>query len=147
MQATAAVDKDTLVNGLNEDLAHEYQAVIMYTSYAAMASGIHRPILKSFFEAEIPEELQHASFLAQKITALGGTPTTSPTELKLVNDARAMLEQIRDAEAETIERYVERRAQAEELGDFGLVNDLEDIISDETRHKEETEKLLGGLQH
>ncbi|MEX1055191.1 MAG: ferritin-like domain-containing protein [Rhodothermales bacterium] len=145
MQVEAKVDKETLVRGLNEDLAHEYQAVIMYTTYAAMASGIHRPILKEFFEAEIPEELQHAQFLAQKITALGGTPTTEPAPLDLVTNTREMLKQIRDAEAETIERYAERRAQAEEYLDLGLVNDIEDIISDETRHKEETEKLLRGL--
>lgn len=146
MQVEAKVDKETLVRGLNEDLAHEYQAVIMYTTYAAMASGIHRPILKEFFEAEIPEELQHAQFLAQKITALGGTPTTKPAPLDLVTNTREMLKQIRDAEAETIERYAERRAQAEEYLDLGLVNDIEDIISDETRHKEETEKLLRGLE-
>jgi bacterioferritin len=146
MQVEAKVDKETLVRGLNVDLAHEYQAVIMYTTYAAMASGIHRPILKEFFEAEIPEELQHAQFLAQKITALGGTPTTQPAPLNLVFSSREMLRQIRDAEAETIVRYVERRAQAEEYLDLGLVNDIEDIISDETRHKEETEKLLRGLE-
>lgn len=38
-----------------------------------------------------------------------------------------------------------RRQQAEQLGDFGLVNDLEDIISDETKHKEAIEMILRGL--
>ncbi|MEP0547699.1 MAG: ferritin-like domain-containing protein, partial [Rhodothermales bacterium] len=50
-------DRQTLIDGLNDDLAHEYQAVLMYTSYAALVSGIHRPMLKGFFEMEIPEEL------------------------------------------------------------------------------------------
>ena len=39
-------------------------------------------------------------------------------------------------------RYVERRAQAEAFGDYALVAELEDILADETRHCEETEKLL-----
>lgn len=137
-------DRDTgaLVDGLNTDLAHEYQAVLMYTSYAAMASGIHRPLLKTFFEGEVGEELGHAQFLAQKITALGGTPTTKPAELTLATGTHNMLEHVFEAESETIKRYVERRREAEKFGDYGLATDLDDIISDETRHKEETEKLL-----
>lgn len=139
------ITKDELIDDLNTDLAHEYQAVLMYTSYAAMASGIHRPILKTFFEDEIPEELNHAQFLADKITALGGTPTTEPAPLTLKSESRAMLEQVMQAESETIERYVARRRAAEAYGDYGLAAELDDIIRDETRHKEETEKLLRRL--
>ncbi|SHK71853.1 ferritin-like domain-containing protein [Rhodothermus profundi] len=139
------VTREQLIKGLNEDLAHEYQAIVMYATYAAMASGIHRPFLKEFFEREIPEELRHAQFLANKITALGGLPTTKPAPVKLADSNRAMLEAVLKAEEETIARYVQRRKQAEALGDYGLVNDLEEIISDETRHKEETEKLLRGI--
>ena len=139
------IDKQTLIDGLNEDLAHEYEAVIMYNSYAAMVSGIHRRTLKEFFEIELPDELQHAQFLANKITALGGTPTTTPAELELPEGAHAMLEQVLKAETETIERYVTRRRQAEAYGDYGLAADLDGIISDETTHKEETDKLLRDL--
>lgn len=145
MEVASKVDKQTLIDGLNDDLAHEYQAVIMYNTYTAMASGIHRPILTGFFEKEIEEELRHALFLANKITALGGNPTTEPAPLDVVTGSRAMLEQVQKAEAETIRRYVERRNQAEEFGDFGLANDIDDIISDETEHKEETAKLLTDL--
>lgn len=140
-----SISKEDLVAGLNSDLAHEYQAVVMYNTYAAMASGIHRPLLKSFFETEIPEELQHAQFLADKITALGGEPVTAPVKLELKRSTREMLEQVLQAETDTIKRYVERRQQAEAYGDYGLAADLDEIISDETSHKEETEKLLRGL--
>ena len=142
MAEQESVSKESLVEGLNTDLAHEYQAVLMYTSYAAMASGIHRPLLKGFFEEEVGEELTHAQFLAEKVTALGGTPTTSPASVTLSSDTREMLEHVLEAETSTIKRYVERRHQAESYGDFGLASDLDAIISDETRHKEETEKLL-----
>lgn len=146
METTTAMTKDDLIEGLNQDLAHEYQAVLMYTTYAAMSSGIHRPILKTFFEDEIPEELAHAQFLADKITALGGTPTTEPAQISLSNENQAMLEHVLTAETETIERYVERRRAAEDFGDYGLAAELDDIIRDETRHKEETEKLLRTLE-
>jgi bacterioferritin len=139
-------DTQALVDGLNEDLANEYQAIIMYNSYAAMVSGIHRPMLKQFFEAEIPEETRHASFLADKITALGGTPVTRAAEFKPATTNREMLQQVLEAEASTIKRYVSRRKQAEAFEDYGLAADLDTIISDETKHKEETEKLLRHLR-
>lgn len=136
------MDKQSLIDKLNDDLAYEYQAVLMYNTYAAMASGIHRPILRDFFQSEVPDELAHAQFLANKITSLGGTPTTEPTDFDLARDVHAMLEQIVQAESDTIERYGERHEQAEAFGDRGLAAELDDIIRDETNHKEETEKLL-----
>lgn len=135
----------TLIDGLNEDLAHEYQAILMYNSYAAMVYGMHRPTLKQFFENELPEELTHAQLLADKITALGGTPTTEPTPLDLATEPKAMLKQVLKAETETIERYAKRRRQAEDADEYGLAIELDDIIRDETEHKEETEKLLRDL--
>jgi bacterioferritin len=138
------MDKETLIRGLNLDLSHEYQAVIMYTTYGSRVSGIHRRELRAFFEAEIPDELQHAQFLADKIAALDGQPITKPQDVHQTDDPKKMLENVLKAESETITRYVERRKQAEEYGDYGLVNELEDIISDETNHKEETEKILRG---
>ncbi len=140
-----SISKEQLVEGLNSDLAHEYQAILMYNTYAAMASGIHRPLLKTFFEGEVLEELEHAQFLADKVTALGGEPTTVPEKLELKRSTREMLEQVLEAESQTIRRYVERRKQAEDYGDYGLAAQLDEIISDETTHKEETEKLLRGL--
>jgi bacterioferritin len=136
------MDKQTLIEKLNEDLAHEYQAMLMYNTYAAMVSGIHRPILRDFFQDEVPDELGHAQFLANKITSLGGTPTTKPADFELSHEPRAMLEQIVQAERDTIARYGERLDQVEEFGDRGLAAELDDIIRDETTHKEETEKLL-----
>ncbi len=139
------MDKETLTSRLNEDLAHEYQAILMYNTYAAMASGIHRPILRDFFQGEITEELTHAQFLADKITALDGTPTTEPANFELARDVRAMLEQVAQAGTDTIQRYGQRRKEAEDYGDLGLAAELDDIIRDETTHKEETEKLLRNI--
>jgi bacterioferritin len=138
------MEKEKLIQGLNEDLAHEYQAIIQYTTYAALVSGIHRQELKELFLAEIQDELRHAQLLSDKIAALGGKPTTVPTPVPEAEDARAMLEAILKAEAETVARYVKRMKEAEAFGDYGLANDLQEIVSEETRHKEETEKLLRG---
>jgi len=140
----AEVTKEQLIEGLNTDLAHEYQAIMMYITYAATVSGIHREELKEYFLKEVPEELRHAQFLADKIAALGGTPTTQPNPVPIVSDPKEMLRNVLQAETETIQRYVERMKQAEAYGDYGLANDLHEIISEETRHKEDTEMILRG---
>lgn len=138
-----ATEKE-LIERLDEALRYEYQAVQMYNTYAATVSGIHRGELKEFFLAEIQDELAHAELLANKIAALGAKPTTEAAEVPVPDDERKMLENVRQAETEAIERYTELMELAEDVGELGLANDLHDIISDETNHKEETEKLLRG---
>lgn len=134
----------SLIEGLQDALRYEYQSVIMYNTYAATVAGIHRGELKEFFQAELPDELGHAKYLANKISALGGTPTTEAITVPTTDNAREMLENVREAEADAVDRYAALMSAAEEAGELGLANDLHDIISDETNHKEETEKLLQG---
>jgi bacterioferritin len=133
---------DDLIRGLNEDLRGEFQAVIMYRLYASMVQGPYRQELRSFFSSEIPEELAHAQILADKISALGGTPAAEPAPVKVVAEAKQMLEAALAAETETIQRYLERRRQAEEAGEFGLAVQFDDIIADETNHRDELRQML-----
>ena len=137
-------DRQKLIEGLNEDLAHEYNAIISYLLFAKMVHGHARLELSPFFEAEIADEMAHAQFLAQKIVALGGTPTGTPAPVTLPKDNRGMLEAALKSEKETIERYTKRIAEAEAAGELGLKVDLEELVSDETGHKEELERILLG---
>ncbi|MEX2529074.1 MAG: ferritin-like domain-containing protein [Gemmatimonadota bacterium] len=137
-----SVTKEDILKGLNHDLAAEFQAVITYRLFASLATGPYRQEVRDFFEAEIPDELEHAAFLADKIVALGGTPSTEPLPVKITRDNREMFEIALEAETETIERYEKRVAQAGELGLTALKVRLEDLIVDETGHKEEIERRL-----
>jgi bacterioferritin len=136
--------KKQLVAALNEDLAGEYQAILMYVTYAATVTGPHRPVLKPFFAAEIPEELAHAQFLAEKVASLGGAPTTAPRPVPATDDPRQMLVNVLQAEEKAIADYKQRAEQAAAFGDKGLATHLETIVEDETGHYEETEKILRG---
>ncbi|HUG15623.1 MAG TPA: ferritin-like domain-containing protein [Thermomicrobiales bacterium] len=135
-----------LIDGLNRDLAAELGAVIQYTTYAAVVTGAHRPALVGFFQGEIVDELRHAQFLANKIAALGGTPTTTPEKITIGKSNRELLEAVLEAETRAIKGYGERVDQAEAIGDIGLKVQLEDQIRDETEHREETLKLLRDTQ-
>ena len=133
---------DELIRGLNEDLRGEWQAVIMYRLYASMVQGPYRQELRSFFAAEIPEELAHAQILADKIAALGGTPAAEPSPVRVVSDPKQMLQAALAAEEETLARYLVRRRQAEEAGEFGLAVQFDELISDETNHRDELRQML-----
>ena len=90
---------EALIEALNNDLASEYQAIIMYTTYSAQVKGPFRLMLVDFLQAEIPDEQGHAQFLADKIVALGGMPTTSPVIVPAAETAKEMLEQVLEATA------------------------------------------------
>ncbi len=136
------MDKKTLIAALNEDLAGELSAVIQYTTYAAKANGPFRPQLNEFFLGEVPDEQGHALFLANKIVALGGEPTTEARPVKPAETNREMLQAVLEAEKKAVVDYTKRAEQADELGEKGLVVALEDIVRDETDHAEETARML-----
>jgi bacterioferritin len=131
-----------LIEGLNEDLAAEYQAVVMYRTFASLASGPYRQDLRAFFEGEIPDELMHAAFLADKIVALGGRPTTEVQQVPYTEDNREMLEIALRAEEDTLERYTRRLEQAERAGEIAVKIQLEDLIVDESKHRDDIRRIL-----
>lgn len=136
------VTQEEFLKGLNVDLAHEYAAVITYRTYASQVQGQWRMELRAFFEQEIPDELGHAQILCDKIVSLGGIPTTTPAPVKPANDIKEMLRNALEDEIETIGRYVLRRKQAEALGHYGLAVEFDDLIRDESGHRDEIQMIL-----
>jgi len=139
---SAQISQEKFLEALNIDLAHEYAAVIAYRTYASQIQGQWRMELRNFFEAEIPDELGHAQILADKIVALGGVPTTQAAPVKAGRDAREMLRNALEDEIDTIDRYVLRRKQAEQLGHYGLAVEFDDLIRDESTHRDEIQLIL-----
>jgi bacterioferritin len=138
----AKISKEQLIALLNEDLAREYQAVITYRTYASAVPGRFRPELREFFAAEIVDELTHAQILADKIVHMGGQPTTVPTAVKYTEDPKEMLQNALKDEEETVERYVARREQSEACGEYGLAVEFDNLIADESRHRDELRMML-----
>jgi bacterioferritin len=138
------VSMEELVELLNGDLAREYQAIITYIQYSASVTGPYRQELKNFFAGEIPDETMHAQYLADKISALGGVPTVTPEAVPQETDAKKMLENVAEAERAARNNYSIRAKQADELGEVGLANRLEDMADDESGHLDETLKILRG---
>ncbi len=136
------MDKQQLMKNLNEDFAGELGAIIQYLTYAAKATGPYRPQLVQFFLAEVADEQLHAQYLANKIVAMGGEPTTVPRPVPAAKTNREMLEAILAAERRATKDYTQRAREADELGEKGLAVQLEDMVRDESGHSEETERIL-----
>lgn len=136
------MDKQTLIDALNEDIANELSAIIQYLTYAAKATGPYRPQLSAFFLEEVVDEQGHAQFLANKVVALGGEPATVPKPVPAAGSNREMLQAVLTAEREAVANYTRRAEQADAYGDKGLAVQLEDMVRDESSHAEETERIL-----
>jgi bacterioferritin len=134
-------NKQKLIEGLNEDLNRELEAVLRYIYHSATATSLLGHELRELLKADIVSEVNHAVFLADKIAALGGEVKIEPTMPKKVRSAKEMLEENAKAERSVVTSYTERIKQAEEFGDKGLVIRLEDILAEETDHAEELERL------
>ena len=137
-------DRQILIEGLNQDLAREIQARMMYIHYSAKITGPFRRELRTLFQMEVSEERAHVQFLADKIAALGGDPTTRSIDVPSARVPREMLVQALKAVIHAISEYRERIRQAEDFGDIGLKVHLENHMIVETRHKEEIEFILAG---
>ena len=133
--------KQELIDGLNEDLNFELEAVLRYLYHSASATGLLGHELREELKADIVGEMNHAVFLADKITALGGELDIKPSMPKKVRTAREMMKIDIAAERQVIANYTARIAQAEECGERGLSIRLEDMLAEETDHAEALERL------
>lgn len=137
--------KKALIDGLNKDLAHELGASILYLYQTATATGFEGEELREFLVPEITGEMQHAIFLAEKIAALGGKPTTVPSQHRCPKSVKEMLKLDLRLELEAVENYRTRAMQAEEAGEIALKIKLEEMIVDETGHAEQIQRILKGM--
>jgi len=135
-------NKAKLIAGLNQDLADELGAVLLYLYQTSVATGFDGEELREFLRDDITEELQHAIFLADKIVALGGTPKVVPTKYETPKSVKGMLRFDLNLEWKAVENYKRRAQQAEQAGEIGLKVKLEELIAEETAHAEQIARIL-----
>ena len=143
MAATKNPALQDLIQGLQEDLSREYQAIIAYTVYSNVLSGAQWMQIAGELKLHAAEELQHALIIADQIDYLGGMPTATPKEVKLSKKAEEMLRFDLENETETIRNYRTRVKQAEALGHYALAEQLRKIISQEQEHQHDLATALG----
>ena len=139
------MNKETLIKGLNEDLAAELGTVIRYTYQSAKSYGLMAAELRELLAKEAQDELGHAAFLMDVIQDLGGEPSTTPKQFEKPADIKGMLELNVKMEAEDVVNYLAHAKLAEELNLPELKMKLEEMAADEAGHGRELRRLVKGL--
>src|ERR1700730_6061057 len=85
------VTRKQLLQGLNEDLAREYQAIIAYVVYSQVLKGAEYMNIATELEKHAAEELQHALTISKHVDYLGGMPSATPLLVKLSEKPKEML--------------------------------------------------------
>jgi len=123
-----------LIDGLNEDLSREYQAIIGYVNYSQVLKGAAYMNIADELAVHAGEELSHALKVANHIDYLGGMPSVTPKPVKTSEKAEDMLKFDLENEKETIRQYRRRVKQADALNEFAIAESLRDILVDEQDH-------------
>jgi bacterioferritin len=138
-----AINRDTLIKLLNEDLAREYQAIIAYVIYSQVLKGAEYMTIAKELEKHAGEELQHALTISKHIDYLGGMPTNSPLPVVQSDDATTMLRADLENENNTIRAYRDRVNQCEALGEYAIAEDIREILRQEQEHQTDLATALG----
>lgn len=142
-------DRERVIGVLNEVLATEIVCVLRYKRHYFMARGVESEAVKSEFSQHASEEQQHADWVAERITQLGGEPDFNPeglsrrshSEYMPGSDLQSMIREDLVAERIAIESYSEIIRW---LGNDDPTSRrvMEDILKVEEEHAEDMATLL-----
>jgi bacterioferritin len=141
--ATEKMTRKDLIAALNEDLAREYQAVIAYVVYSQVLKGAQYMAIAKELEKHAAQELSHALKISKHIDYLGGMPTTKALEVKTSDDPRQLLRFDLNNENDTVKNYRERVRQCEAMQEYGIAEDIREILRQEQEHQIDLATALG----
>jgi bacterioferritin len=128
------MNREKLIDALNEDLSREYQAIISYVNYSQVLKGAAYMNIADELAIHATEELSHALQVANHIDYLGGMPSVTPKPVKTSEKAEEMLRFDLENETETIRQYRGRIKQADALNEFAITESLRNILVQEQDH-------------
>ena len=142
-------DRQKVIAVLNEVLATEIVCTLRYRRHYFMASGINSESVKSEFLQHATEEQQHADWVAERITQLGGEPNFNPDGLAKRShaeyvegtDLRSMIREDLVAERIAVESYSEIVRWLGD-GDPTTRKLIEEILKTEEEHADDMKNLL-----
>lgn len=137
------VTRDQLVQGLQDDLAREYKAIIQYTIFSQKLDHAKYMEIANQLEDHAHQELEHALAISRQIDYFGAYPVHEPMAAQVSEDNKEMLQIDLGAEDESVRFYTQRIAQAQALGEFALVEVLQGIIEQEQDHQIDLATALG----
>jgi len=101
--AEETMDVDQQIECLNRALRLQHRSVLHYSLVAGSVIGLEYQAHAEKMSEHAASELEDATRLVEKITALGGEPTTEVAPISFTADPAAALEQLIECEGETLE--------------------------------------------
>jgi bacterioferritin (cytochrome b1) len=94
---------DQQVEALNRALRLQHRSVLEYSLVAGSVIGVEYQAHADKMKAHAVLELEDATRLVEKITALGGEPTTEVADVSFTADPADAIDKLIDDEGETLE--------------------------------------------
>jgi bacterioferritin len=141
------VDKDALVELLNQDLAMEYRSIVQYVQHFAIVKGPEYQGAIMVLKPHLPQELQHATVLAEQIDFLGGIPTTGVPDVPSESETEAGFKLDLELEERQLAGYRDRVEQAEEAGLPDVAEALRPLLEQTQDHVRDLRSVLGVESH
>jgi bacterioferritin len=138
------MDKNKVIEKLNDCLRHEWTGVAQYAQAGFVVSGLWRDVYSEMFYDSAKESFGHAKKVGEKIVALGGVPTVERNNIKQSDDLMELLNFALEFESKAVKAYNEALLVAE--GDRALVVFLEDILKEEQDGVDELTRILRNPQ-
>src|SRR5215210_910564 len=101
--AEETMDVEEQIECLNRALRLQHRSVLHYSLVAGSVIGLEFQAHAEKMREHAVSELEDATRLVEKITALGGEPTTDVAPIEFVADPAKALDGLIDSEAETLE--------------------------------------------
>jgi bacterioferritin (cytochrome b1) len=97
------MDVEQQIECLNRALRLQHRSVLQYSLVAGSVIGLEYQAHADKMRAHSLAELEDATRLVEKITALGGEPTTEVAPIEFTADPAEALDRLIDAEGATLE--------------------------------------------
>jgi bacterioferritin len=101
--ADEMMDTQKQIDHLNDALRLQHRSVLHYSLVAGSVIGLEYQAHAEKMREHSVSELEDATRLVEKITALGGEPTTDVAPIGFTADPSEAIDQLIDAESETLE--------------------------------------------
>ena len=123
-----------LLDLLNKGIAREIRVSVEYMWNHIKIAGMESETHGDIFKKIAITEMVHAEEIAERLTYLGGTPTTKPEPIFVGGSLKEMIEHDKKDEEGAIKMYKDIIKMAKDEGDEVTKRMFQRILADEEEH-------------
>lgn len=127
---------------LNRAIAREIQVSIQYMWQHVLVVGIKGAAVEDIIKKIAITEMKHAEAIAERLSYLGGKPTTKPDPIFVGENLEEMVKNDVKAEEEAVVLYKQAIKVAAEENDTTTRRLFEEILEEEEEHHDTFTKFL-----